>query len=690
MDLKLVITSKVIYNNCGYRWWAMDNASEILKNINKLQEKLENNYLKTITIMFTDLKDSTKYFEKHGDIKGRLFIERHNKMLFPIIEAHNGVIIKTIGDSIMAKFDSEYLGVRASVEMQKRLDDYNQTADEKIRIRIGIHTGKAIVENNDIFGDAVNVAARIESDTAPGRTTISETTLNGIKRYPEIKIRPLGKVKFKGKSDEIETYSVLWRTTILKDSIKNIKTVKNSINKKEVNKPSDISKAETQGIASQQVSRPNGEKKQKISEIFKNRRNQVLLITTGILAVILLIAFFLSDSNKKKPNRQTELSSDRKQIKEYAESFINKKIPKSQKWNNSLSGFVKMVYLYFDIDLTNTNPKNPNGSWKNTTELIYSFVRENGELFKIGPPKAGDFIFFDNTWDKNKNNKFDDMLTTVGLVTGTDEEGTVYFLYKVGNTIRIRNMNLKHPNKSNIKNKNIIKILNSKIRKLSKKDRENNIPALASQLFNTYGRLLDTTSKNGSKKTIEDFKLYKTLGNHQRKPLVEYAMSFKDKKLPKSKLWTNSSSGFIKMVFLKFKVNITKSMKTKDKNGKWLSMTKLIFHFVKENGRLYKNKDYQIGDLIFFDNTYDKNKDGKFNDKLTSIGLITNIDKDKTISFLINISGKISLKYINLIKKENKIKIRDKEKIINSTLRFFKKDKIYSYQLFNKFGSVFR
>jgi class 3 adenylate cyclase len=654
----------------------MSDASKILENINKLQETLENNYLKTITIMFTDLKDSTKYFENHGDIKGRLFIERHNKMLFPIIQNHNGVIIKTIGDSIMAKFDSEYLAVRASIEMQKTLDEYNQTATEQIKIRIGIHTGKAIVENNDIFGDAVNVAARIEADTAPSRITISSTTLEQIKKFTDIKTRPLGMVKFKGKSDEIETYSVLWRTTELKD---NLETVKKDMIITDSTKTTTNQTIETL-------------KSNKIKISIKKR-----YLISGIVIFLLLVTsaiyFYKShtQNNKNESSYYVKITSkDRKKIKRYAKSFIDKKVPKSKKWTNSLSGFVKMVYLYFDVDITNTNPKNINGTWKNTTELIYSFIQENGKIFQKGSPKVGDFIFFDNTYDKNKNDKFDDPLTTVAIIIDIDKEETIYFLYKVGNTIRIRNMNLKHPNKEDIKNKNTIKILNSKIRRLSQKDREKNTPDLSSQLFNSFGTLLDLPLKNGSLTKLEDFKTKKYLGNHQRKGLVEFALSFKDKSIPKSPLWSNSSSGFIKMVFLKFKVNIIKAENKKNENGKWYTMTELTYHFIKENGRLFKDNNYQIGDLIFFNNTFDKDSDGNNDDKLTSVGLIIDIDKNDTISFLINISNKVIVKYMNLKNKESQIDKGGKKEIINSVLRYFKKEKKYSYELFNSFGSIFK
>jgi len=659
----------------------MSDASKILENINKLQEKLENNYLKTITIMFTDLKDSTKYFEKHGDIKGRLFIERHNNMLFPIIHQHNGVIIKTIGDSIMAKFDSPYLAVRASIEMQKTLEEYNTTAKEKIRIRIGIHTGQAIVENNDIFGDAVNVAARIESDTAPSRTTISTSTLDEIKSFTEIKTRPLGKVKFKGKEEEMETYSVLWRSTELQDNLEEHK----KIIKKEI-------KDEINNTPKEKISLPSP---QEAKETIKSIPKKYIIIATSILLLIILgisISFFMkTDSSKSSSFKSNvKLSEDRQQIQEYAKSFIDKEVPKSKKWSKKLSGFVKMVYFYFDIDITDTNPKKENGKWKTTTELIYSFIQDNGNLSKAGVPKAGDFIFFNNTYDLNNNGKFDDPLTTVGLVIGTDNENTVYFLYKVGRTIRVRNMNLNFPNKESLKNKNVIKVLNSKIRRLSKKDRKSNTPNLSSQLFASYGSILDIPKTNGKLTSLKDFKLNKHLGNHKREKVVEFAKSFKGNKIPKSGKWRNTSAGFIKMVFLNFSMNITKANDNKDQNGKWLNMIQLIHSFTKENGRLFKNKSYQIGDLIFFDNTYDKNKNGKLDDKLTSIGLIIDKDKRGNIKFLINVSGKVRLKHMNLKKKEDKVLVNEKEKTINSVMRFFKKDKKLSYQLFNTFGSIFK
>ena len=59
---------------------------------------------KIVTILFTDIEGSTLYWERHGDIKGRLMVDRHNRMLFPVVKRFHGKVIKTIGDAIMASF----------------------------------------------------------------------------------------------------------------------------------------------------------------------------------------------------------------------------------------------------------------------------------------------------------------------------------------------------------------------------------------------------------------------------------------------------------------------------------------------------------------------------------------------------------------------------------------------------------
>ena len=117
---------------------------------------------KPVTIPFTDVEGSTRYWDSLGDTRGRLMIDLHNRLIYPVIKRHRGRIVKTIGDSIMASFKSPENAMRASIGIQQILDRRRKEDKRfRLKVRIGIHTGKALVEHKDIFGDMVNVAARV-------------------------------------------------------------------------------------------------------------------------------------------------------------------------------------------------------------------------------------------------------------------------------------------------------------------------------------------------------------------------------------------------------------------------------------------------------------------------------------------------------------------------------------------------
>jgi len=127
-----------------------------------------------ITVMFTDIEDSTRYWGNRGDVNGRLMIDRHNRILFPLVRRYRGRVLKTIGDSIMAMFSTPEAATNCAIAMQQAIQ---RARDEdkkfKIRIRIGLHIGEGIVERNDVFGDVVNVAARVESEAAGNEILLS-------------------------------------------------------------------------------------------------------------------------------------------------------------------------------------------------------------------------------------------------------------------------------------------------------------------------------------------------------------------------------------------------------------------------------------------------------------------------------------------------------------------------------------
>ncbi len=204
------------YEQTGHRF---SNASsdtnihrtaDLLRERTQLDELLRQQYRRDITLLFTDIEDSTAYFEQRGDLSGRQMVQRHNDILFPIIERHDGTIVKTMGDGIMASYGEPTAAVQSAIAMQRSLRDYNrgQELSEQLHIRVGINSGRGFVETDDVFGDVVNVAARVESRALPDQILISSATYE---RLPDsIPCRLLGTTEAKGKATPIELYEVHW------------------------------------------------------------------------------------------------------------------------------------------------------------------------------------------------------------------------------------------------------------------------------------------------------------------------------------------------------------------------------------------------------------------------------------------------------------------------------------------------
>ncbi len=156
--------------------------------------------------MFTDIVGSTAFFEAKGDIEGLALVHRHNEMLFPLVEQHRGEIIKTIGDAIMATFALPEHAVACAVAMQRRLAAASDEPDP-IRIRIGVHAGRVLRDDGDVFGDTVNTAARVESAAGAGEVLISQAVFD---RLPSPKPRVVRRdtVPFKGKAEPMDVMAI--------------------------------------------------------------------------------------------------------------------------------------------------------------------------------------------------------------------------------------------------------------------------------------------------------------------------------------------------------------------------------------------------------------------------------------------------------------------------------------------------
>ena len=153
-------------------------------------------------IMFTDIAGYTGIMA--ADEKLALWvINRHREILKPIIEKHNGNWLKEMGDGTLSSFPSTIQSVNCAIEIQESL---RQVAEFKIRI--GIHLGDIVFTENDIYGDGVNVASRIEATAIAGGIAISGQVYDTRAGYKEIQTKYLGEVNLKNVTRPVRIYSI--------------------------------------------------------------------------------------------------------------------------------------------------------------------------------------------------------------------------------------------------------------------------------------------------------------------------------------------------------------------------------------------------------------------------------------------------------------------------------------------------
>lgn len=194
-----------------------DAAADIdayLRQREAMESAFADKFQRTLTVMFTDLKGSTAIAEKHGDLVHRSVIQRHNDILFPAIKEHHGTLVKSIGDGTLSYFESALDAVRAAVRIQKGIDELNRSGKfpMPVLLRVGLHTGKCILEKNDIFGDTVNTASRFESSAGASEIYLSEDTYNALEDKAEIYTRYEREVTLKGKAEPWKAYKAFWNT----------------------------------------------------------------------------------------------------------------------------------------------------------------------------------------------------------------------------------------------------------------------------------------------------------------------------------------------------------------------------------------------------------------------------------------------------------------------------------------------
>ena len=150
-----------------------------------------------LTVMFTDIVGYTKTTAQLSREEFTRLHDTFDSISLPLFAKYNGKVIKKIGDAFLITFKSPTNAVLCGIEVQNAFDQFNKHARRPIRIRVAIHTGEVIIRNDDVFGEAVNTASRIESVTGAGHVVFSDAVFQAMNKR-EIPYIHLGLQKLKG------------------------------------------------------------------------------------------------------------------------------------------------------------------------------------------------------------------------------------------------------------------------------------------------------------------------------------------------------------------------------------------------------------------------------------------------------------------------------------------------------------
>ncbi len=162
-------------------------------------------------IMFTDIVGYSSLSEQNESLALKLLSE-HRNLLRPLFLKYNGKEVKTIGDAFLVEFSSTLEAVSCACEIQKliHLRNSNLPSEQRIELRIGIHLGDVIHELGDVYGDAVNIASRIEPFAQPGGVSISEQVFAQVKNKTESSVISIGKQRLKNIQEPVAIYRIVF------------------------------------------------------------------------------------------------------------------------------------------------------------------------------------------------------------------------------------------------------------------------------------------------------------------------------------------------------------------------------------------------------------------------------------------------------------------------------------------------
>ena len=165
---------------------------------------------KKLAILFADISDSTGLYDSLGDALARQLVAACLATMSNRAAACDGTLVKTIGDEILCTFPEACAALRAAKEMQRAIKADNQGNQQPLFVRIGVHFGDVICEAHDVYGDTVNVAARVTAMTRAGQIMTTRAVIESLPTELLGEVRQIVRAEFRGKQGLPDIFQVSW------------------------------------------------------------------------------------------------------------------------------------------------------------------------------------------------------------------------------------------------------------------------------------------------------------------------------------------------------------------------------------------------------------------------------------------------------------------------------------------------
>src|SRR2546427_224879 len=171
----------------------------------------------SLTFLFSDLKDSTELYERVGDLVAFDLVNEHFRLLQEIIASERGAVVKTIGDAVMATFETPDRAIAAAIRMREAMSDLGaERQHQSLRLKMGIHEGSCLAvtlnAQQDYFGQTVNIASRVQGLAASRSIVVTESVVENAKARSLLETKGLTptprSVALSGIADKVSVYEI--------------------------------------------------------------------------------------------------------------------------------------------------------------------------------------------------------------------------------------------------------------------------------------------------------------------------------------------------------------------------------------------------------------------------------------------------------------------------------------------------